>query len=67
MELRPTELERAFQLAASGRPNSIDDIKLQLKNEHYSTAQITGKVLKKQLLALIQRAQASHPAAPDGS
>jgi hypothetical protein len=61
MELRPTELERAFQLAASGHPNSIEDIKLQLENEHYSTEQITGKALKKQLLALIQTVQESHP------
>jgi hypothetical protein len=50
----------------SGRPHAIDDIKLQLKKEHYSTAQITGQAIKKQLLALIQTAQASHPAAQDG-
>jgi hypothetical protein len=66
MDLRPTELERAFQLARSGRPNSIDDIKLQLKKEHYSAAQITGQAIKKQLLALIQTARASQPAAQDG-
>ena len=65
MSLRPTELERAFQLARSGRPNSIDDIKQELKKERYSTGQITGNALKKQLLALIQAAYASRPA-PDG-
>jgi hypothetical protein len=66
MDLRPTALERAFQLARSGRPKSIDDIKHELAKEHYSTGQITGNTLRKQLLALIQTAQASHPAAQDG-
>ena len=66
MGLRLTVVERAFQLAASGRPNSIDDIKQELKKEHYSTGQITGGALKKQLLALIRAAHASRPAAPAG-
>jgi hypothetical protein len=65
MNLRFTELERAFQLARSGRPNSINDIKQELKKEHYSTGQITGNALKKQLMALIQAAQASRPVVPD--
>jgi hypothetical protein len=66
MDLRPTALEHAFQLARSGRPKSIDDIKQESAKEHYSTGQITGNTLRKQLLALIQTAQASHPAAQDG-
>jgi hypothetical protein len=58
MNERPTALERAFQLARSGRPKSIDDIKRALANEHYSSGQITGNTLRKQLLTLIQEAQA---------
>jgi len=60
-----TALERAFQLARSGQAKSVDDIRQELKKENYSTEQITGNALKKQLLALIQAAHASRPAAPD--
>ena len=65
MNSRPTALERAFQLARSGGPKSIDDIKRELAKEHYSSGQITGKTLRKQLLALIQEAQALDPSAHD--
>jgi hypothetical protein len=57
MNNRPTALERAFQLARSGGPKSIADIKQELAKEHYSTGQIAGNTLRKQLLALIQKAQ----------
>jgi hypothetical protein len=65
MNDRPTALERAFQLARSGRPKSIDEIKRELAKEHYSSGQITGNTLRKQLLALIQEAQALNPSAHD--
>ena len=51
-----TTIERAFQLAKSGRYASLDDRKKRLKAEGYSAAQITGGVLSKQLRALIQTA-----------
>jgi len=54
----PTELERAFQLAKSGRCGSLDDIRNQLRSEGYSTAYITGKGLVTQLRALIETARA---------
>jgi hypothetical protein len=62
---RPTVLERAFQLAKSGRPNTIQDIKKILGSEGYLTAQIEGRALHRQLRVLIRVAQASCPAAPD--
>ena len=62
---RPTALERAFQLAKSGQPKSIDDIRRQLAKEHHATGQITGGTLRKQLQALIQEAQALNPQAHD--
>jgi hypothetical protein len=62
MDLRLTTLERAFQLAKSGLPNSVHDIKKRLSAEGYATFQITGKALTKQLLALIHAAQAPGPA-----
>src|SRR5450755_4485738 len=67
MNDRPTALERAFQLAKSGLPKSMDDIRRQLAKEHYSTGQITGNTLKRQLLALIQKAQALAPPAVPAS
>jgi hypothetical protein len=63
MKDRPTALERAFQLARSGRPKSINDIKRELAKEHYSNSQIMGNTLRKQLLALIQEAQALNSSA----
>jgi hypothetical protein len=48
-----TTLERAFQLAKSGECRSIDEIKKTLTAEGYHTAQITGRVLLRQLQGLI--------------
>jgi hypothetical protein len=52
-----TTLERAFQLAKSGDYASVPDIKKRLIQEGYSIAQITGRALSKQLLALIRAAR----------
>ena len=52
-----TPLERAFQLAKSGSFASVTDIKKQLHEEGYSIVQVTGRVLRKQLEALIQAAR----------
>ena len=52
-----TALERAFQLAKSGDYASVPDIKKRLIQEGYSVAQITGRMLSNQLLALIRAAQ----------
>ena len=57
MDHSVTQLERAFQLAQSGRCGSVEDIRNQLKSEGYSTAQISGKTLARQLQALIQTAR----------
>jgi hypothetical protein len=53
-----TAMERAFQLAKSGSYASVPDIKRRLNAEGFGVAQITGRVLFKQLNALIQAAQA---------
>ena len=62
MSNRPTALERAFQLARSGRPNTIQDIKKILGSEGYLAAQIEGQALHRQLRALILEARVSCPA-----
>jgi hypothetical protein len=65
MNDRPTELERAFQLARSGRCSCVEDVRHRLKSEGYSTLQITGKSLARQLLTLIQAARESRLARED--
>lgn len=49
---RPTPLERAFALAADGRYLSAHEIKQQLKSEGFSTEQITGPALLRQIREL---------------
>jgi hypothetical protein len=57
MDQNTTALERAFDLAKSGSYASIADIRRQLHAEGYSTAQITGGALSRQLTALIKAGQ----------
>lgn len=49
-----TALERAFDLARSGRFSSMTDIRTALAAEGYSTAQIDGPVLQRQLRGLMR-------------
>jgi hypothetical protein len=49
MDHNITALERAFQLAKSGECDSIDDLKKRLRAEGYSTSQIVGRELARQL------------------
>ena len=52
-------LERAFELAASGTCSSVTEIRKRLSDEGYSTVQLTGKSLCKQLKGIIkERAEA---------
>jgi hypothetical protein len=53
---RPTDLERAFQLARSGRCGRVEDLRTQLRREGYSSDRVTGRTLIRQLQALIQAA-----------
>ena len=57
MDHRVTALERAFQVAKSGKCSSVADLKKQLHAEGYSIAQITGRTLVKQLEVLIKMAR----------
>jgi hypothetical protein len=52
-----TPVERAFQLAKCGSCGTIEHIKMRLRAEGYSVAQIEGKALRKQLLGLIRLAR----------
>jgi hypothetical protein len=59
MTYRPSALERAFELARSGRIASIETIKLILKREGYDGAQLAGPHLIRQLRLLIYSTRAA--------
>jgi len=49
-----TAVERAFQLAKSSTCASVKEIRMRLSSEGYSASQVSGRVLSKQLKALIK-------------
>jgi hypothetical protein len=57
MDQKMTALERAFQLAKSGRVAGLTEIITSLKRDGYSASQIEGPVLKRQLADLIKAAR----------
>ena len=52
---RKTVLERAFELAASGKCVTVGEIKDALSAEGYVTAQVEGRELHRQLRARIEK------------
>jgi hypothetical protein len=54
MDNRMTAIERAFQLARSGRASTVAAIDRALKHEGYGARQIEGPALRRQLAALIK-------------
>ena len=57
MDVRKTPLQRAFELARSGKCASVHEIIARLKAEKYEVSQIEGPALKKQLLQLIENSK----------
>jgi hypothetical protein len=57
MDQKMTALERAFQLARSGRIAGLTEIVISLNREGYSSNQIEGRLLKRQLADLIKAAR----------
>jgi hypothetical protein len=57
MEPNKTALERAFELAQTGRYLEIGEIKLRLHAEGYSTEAVTGPTLYDQLKRLMGMSQ----------
>ena len=49
MSLKPTTIERAFELARSGRVANIEEIRVILKSEGYNVAKLSGPLLLRQL------------------
>ncbi|MBL8902716.1 MAG: hypothetical protein JNK83_05440, partial [Rhizobiales bacterium] len=56
MEANKSCLERAFEIARSGRVPNFPFLVKQLKSEGYGQDQVQGPALKKQLNALIEKA-----------
>lgn len=54
MNENKTTLERAFELAGSGKCASMDELTRMLKAEGYASGQLVGPSLRKQLLTLIR-------------
>jgi hypothetical protein len=57
MDHRVTALERAFQLARSGKVSGLRELVKMLTGEGYSAHQIEGPALKRQLADLIKAAR----------
>ena len=53
MDTIKTALERAFELAKSGKYANVSDIKSALRAERYCIDTVTGASLSKQLRSLI--------------
>ena len=63
MELHKTTLERAFELASSGKCRSVAELVRRLNHEGYLGFQLQGPALHLQLKHLIKRATPS----PEGN
>jgi hypothetical protein len=58
MDYRPTGVERAFILAASGRVRSVSEVRAALRSEGYpEDGQLSGTTISKQLAKLIAAAK----------
>jgi hypothetical protein len=62
MEHRPTALERAFELARSGKCADVAQVRQQLKIEGYARDQLTGPALIRQIRDLCIAAAAQSEA-----
>jgi hypothetical protein len=65
MEPNVSTIERAFQLAATGRFLTVTEIKLQLSREGYRHELVDGPELSRQLIAAMTKARAARTAKPN--
>jgi hypothetical protein len=56
MKPKLTAIERAFELAGSGKVTTVEAIRLQSKREGYEQGGLVGKALVSQLRRIIARA-----------
>jgi hypothetical protein len=55
MDSNVTALERAFELARSGKYSSVSDLRSALSREGYSASQIDGPALGRQLRSIMDK------------
>lgn len=67
MKIRPTAIERAFELAASGKFQTTNDVRAKLRSEGFSLQPIQGRTLMSQLRALLKESERSKSVAVDTS
>ena len=60
MDIGKTELERAFELARSGKCLSVEEIARHLHSEGYDISSLEDQTLKKQLKLLMEEAKKPH-------
>lgn len=61
MDSRISQLERAFELAGSGRCSTVADIKRKLREEGYMDDQVEGPQLFNQLNSLMKKTMRQQP------
>lgn len=61
MDSRVSQLERAFELASSGRCATVADIKRKLREEGYMDDQVEGPSLFSQLNSLMKKSHSRPP------
>jgi hypothetical protein len=59
MEPNKTALERAFELARSGRYQNVEQVKRAISAEGYVRQQVDGRELSRQLRAIIVAARSA--------
>ena len=64
MDTRKNTLERAFDMARTGRHARLSDLIDCLNREGYDGRQVSGPVLRKQLSNLIKEAKIAHAHRP---
>ena len=64
MDTQKTTLERAFDMARTGRDERLSDLIARLNREGYDGRQVQGPILKRQLSNLIKEAKIAHANRP---
>jgi hypothetical protein len=63
MKPNTTPIERAFELAATGRFSTVAEVKARVSSEGYPIATLTGGTLTKQLRRIIAKYKHDEPLA----
>jgi hypothetical protein len=65
LDTRLSQLERAFELARSGRCATVAEIKRKLREEGYLDDQVEGRLLFSQLNSLMKKSAQTQESRPE--